>query len=102
MSESDQYRVIDGAKVFWPCDMPDDILTHVIKVSKEALTGKDPGKQGVAIAEAIQKQLNQRWDPHWHVVVGQHFGSHTVHDQQRFVHLYLGPYAIMAYKAGRG
>jgi dynein light chain LC8-type len=100
-TENQSFKMVADARVKWPCDMPDDMLAHVISVGKQALQGRDPGREGAVIAEAIKRQLDVKWGNHWHVVVGQHFGSHVVHEAARFVYFYVGQHALLVYKSGR-
>jgi len=90
-----------GAKVKWPADMPDDILKFAIDKSTEALTEcEDWEANGEAVVAAVKKAFDEKWGPHWHVVIGKNFGSFVTHETKRFLYFYIGDKAVMVFKAG--
>lgn len=102
MSEQvSEWKMMWGAKVKWPTDMPDDMLQDVIQVSRKYLEQyPDYERDGVEIVRSIKKDLDQRWTPHWHAIVGKSFGSYCTHEARRFVYFYIDEKAVMLYKAG--
>jgi hypothetical protein len=55
---------------------------------------------GLMCAEAIKNEFDQRWSPHWHVVIGRNFGSYVTHETKHFLFFYLDDKAVMMFKAG--
>ena len=55
---------------------------------------------GLECAEIIKTEFDQRWSPHWHVIIGRNFGSFVTHETKSFIYFYLGDKAIMIFKAG--
>ncbi|KAG5188172.1 dynein light chain type 1-domain-containing protein [Tribonema minus] len=100
-SMGDDWRMMWGAKVKLPLDMPDDILKDAIDTSREVLDKcHDFEAEGLASAEKIKRHLDEQWDPHWHVVIGRNFGSFVTHETRMFLYFYIGDKAVMMYKAG--
>jgi dynein light chain LC8-type len=54
----------------------------------------------LACAETIKNEFDQRWSPHWHVVIGRNFGSYVTHETRNFIFFYLDDKAVMMYKVG--
>ncbi|CAM9670213.1 unnamed protein product [Chrysoparadoxa australica] len=99
--EVPDWKVMWGAKVKQPLDMPDDMLRDAIHFSREVLDDcRDFEAEGLASAEKIKKHFDDAWDPHWHVIIGRNFGSFVTHETRSFVYFYLGDKAVMMYKAG--
>ena len=57
-------------------------------------------QKGLRIAEQMKRELDTKWSPHWHVIIGRNFGSFVTHETKTFLFFYLGDKAIMIYKAG--
>ncbi|CEM00880.1 unnamed protein product [Vitrella brassicaformis CCMP3155] len=87
-----------GARVLYPPDVPDDILEDVIQKAQRLTEEHNPDREGQRIAEAMKHELDQKWGPYWHVIVGRHFGTYVISSTQRFVYFYLGPHAFCVYK----
>jgi dynein light chain LC8-type len=99
----DEFKVVNGAKVLWPADMPEEMLLSVLTVAQSALADANfSEREGARIAEKIKRTLDKEFDQHWHVSLGTSFGSHAVHEKNRFCYFYIGPVAFMIYKAGSG
>ena len=94
--------LVHGAQLLAPCDMPDDIQVSVIEYAKQAVAKYDVDRKGSEAAEYIKKYLESEFEPHWHVVIGNNFGSYVVHDEQRFIYFKLASRCFLIYKAGRG
>jgi len=98
--KAEEYKTLWGARILWPPDIPDNILEHAVKTALGALEEfPNAEKEGTKIAEKLKKRFDEKWGPYWHVVVGRNFGSHAVHEKQRFVYFYIGQFAFMIYKA---
>jgi len=84
-----------------PVDMPDDMLKDAIQTSQR-LIGECQNFEtgGVEVAESIKREFDERWTPHWHVIIGRNFGSFVTHETKRFLYFYLDDKAVMLYKAG--
>mmetsp|Transcript_27777 Transcript_27777/g.36408 ORF Transcript_27777/g.36408 Transcript_27777/m.36408 type:complete len:103 (+) Transcript_27777:68-376(+) len=96
-----EWQMMWGAKVKTPMDMRDDILRDAIETSRKWLEEiPDFEAQGLEIAEKIKKEFDERWEPHWHVVIGRNFGSFVTHETRGFLFFYLGDKAVMVFKAG--
>ena len=98
----EEYQRYEGARVLWPADMPDEMLAFTVSAAQSAVRELSPDREGAKIAERVKKLLDKEYGPHWHVVFGTAFGSHAVHEKNRFVYFYLDPFAFMVYKAGSG
>lgn len=96
------YMHVSGARITLPCDMPDDMIKCIIELARDISSKLDVDKEGAVAAEHLKKQLDSKYSPHWHVVIGNGFGCHAVHEQHRFIYFYLNHRAFMVYKAGRG
>ena len=89
-----------GAKIKWPADMPDDILKFAVETAARELEAcEDWEKQGETVVQAVKKAFDERWSPHWHVVIGKNFGSFVTHETKRFLYFYIGDKAVMVFKS---
>merc|ERR1719162_1393172 len=52
-----------GARVNWPPEMPTDMLEDAITVAKKALDEFDFEADGVKIAEAVKKHMDENYEP---------------------------------------
>lgn len=91
-----------GAEVNKPCDMPDKLLSDIITISKEASLKFDVDREGTQAAEHIKKSLDDKYHPHWHVVIGNAFGSHVIHEKHHFTYFRFNERSYLIYKAGTG
>jgi dynein light chain LC8-type len=57
-------------------DMTDDMQQEVVDIASTALEKFNIEKD---IAASIKKELDKRYGPTWHVVVGKNFGSYVTH-----------------------
>ena len=55
---------------------------------------------GLMCAESIKNEFDQRWSPHWHVIIGRNFGSYVTHETKNFLFFYLDDKEVMMFKAG--
>lgn len=81
--------------------MPDDMLKDAIETSRRILDNcPDIEADGLACAEKIKNEFDERWSPHWHVILGRNFGSFVTHETKKFLFFYIGDRAVMLFKAG--
>jgi dynein light chain LC8-type len=52
------------------------------------------------VAAHVKKEMDARFGPTWHCVVGRHFGSYVTHETRSFAYFYLGPLAVLLFKSG--
>lgn len=78
--------------------MPDDMLKGAIDMCRDFIDSCDFETQGLECAEKIKKELDARWGPHWHVVIGRNFGSFITHEKKKYLFFYLGDKAVMIFK----
>ena len=90
---TDEWASMHGALVRLPVDMPDDLLAAIVNLAATA----PPHNQ----AEYIKNKLDEEFAPHWHVTIGNSFGSHVVHQAKKFVYFYLNNRAHLIYKMGQ-
>ncbi|CDI76196.1 dynein light chain type 1, putative [Eimeria acervulina] len=93
-----EFTVYKNAKVMSPFDMPDYMLDYTIAKAKELLEG-DNGSNAQEVATALKRDLDEKWQPCWHVTVGKNFASYVVHQKRRFVYFSIGKISFLAYKA---
>lgn len=103
VAPADEYQTVEyteykNAKVMSPPDMPDYMLDYVIARAKELLESAS-GSDSQAIATDLKRELDQKWQPCWHVTVGKNFASYVVHQKRRFVYFVIGKTAFLIYKA---
>jgi dynein light chain LC8-type len=92
------YMEVAGARVETPCDMPDHILKDIIELAAQSSSKFDVDREGAAAAQYIKSALDVKHEPHWHVVIGNGFGSYVIHESQRYVYFHLNKRAFMIYK----
>jgi dynein light chain LC8-type len=98
-STSEAWRMMWGAKVLWPADMPDDILKMAVEVSREELAKvEDWQTEGDGAVSLIRDRFNEKLGKHWHCVVGKHFGSLVTHETRRMCFFYLDDKAVLLFK----
>jgi len=81
-----EWQMMWGAKVKTPVDMPDDMLKDCIQSVTTALSEcENFEKDGHNVVADLKKQLDKRWLPNWHVVIGRNFGSFVTHETRCFL-----------------
>lgn len=93
-----EFTVYKSAKVMSPPDMPDYMLDYTIAKAQELLES-DNGSNAQEVATALKRDLDEKWQPCWHVTVGQNFASYVVHQKRRFVYFTIGKMSFLVYKA---
>ena len=94
-----EYRIIHGAKVKSPIDMPDDMLKDVITFSPDALTRNIDNQSNDDVLREIKEHMDEKWEPNWQVICGRNFGSLVTHEAKRFCYFYVKDTAVLVYKA---
>lgn len=51
------------------------------------------------IAENLKKFLDATYSPYWHVVLGNNFGCHAMHERNRFLYFEFKKITFLIYKA---
>jgi len=52
------------------------------------------------MAAHIKKEMDKKYSPTWHVVVGTAYGSHVVHQTKNFIYFHIGQLAFLVFKSG--
>ncbi|XP_052613141.1 dynein light chain 1, cytoplasmic-like [Peromyscus californicus insignis] len=52
------------------------------------------------IAAHIKTEFDKKYNPTWHCIVGQNFGSYVTHETKHFIYFYLGQVASLLFKSG--
>jgi dynein light chain LC8-type len=85
-----EYKHIFGVRVHNPIDMDETMLRHAIETSKRHLAGVgDWQKDGDEVVGKIKEEFDAEYGPHWHVIIGKHFGSKVTHDARMFAFFYI-------------
>ncbi|VUZ57228.1 unnamed protein product [Hymenolepis diminuta] len=50
------------------------------------------------IAQYIKKEFDEKYEPNWHCIVGNHFGSYVTHIENNFIYFSQGRTAILLFK----
>jgi dynein light chain LC8-type len=79
-------------------DMPDELVSDLKSVVKEAFSVASTNER--EIASAIKKHFDATHNPIWHCVVGKSFGAFGTHETKNFIYLYYGTTAIQLWKCG--
>ncbi len=83
-------------------DMPDAMQTEVMDLANTISIELDVDKRGALAAEKLKTELDKRFQPHWHVVIGNGFGSYVIHESQGFIYFKLRGRYYLLYKSGTG
>ncbi|TPP60967.1 hypothetical protein FGIG_04745 [Fasciola gigantica] len=78
-------------------DMPFEMQQYVIRCCEDATKLYQLERE---IAFHIKERMKERYPGLWHCVVGNRFGSAVTHEEQTFINLYFGQFAIMLFQAG--
>ena len=77
-------------------DMEDWLLQECIDCSLYALHNFSDEQ---SVAEFIKSELDQKYEPSWHVTVGQSFGAFVGHDIRKCAHFAVGCLFFLIYKS---
>lgn len=82
--------------------MPDDVLASAIECARVYVgpAASDWIAKGDAAVEAFKRDMDAKWGPQFHVVVGKNFGSKVTHEAKLFAFFYYGDLACLVFKAG--
>jgi dynein light chain LC8-type len=98
-NSQNNYLPFNGAMVLWPPDCPDNILKDAIELVKRN-TRDQSDTEGAKLAEVLRMEIEEKHQPHWHVVCGKNFGCYAIHEMRRFIFFYYNNSAYLFYKAG--
>ncbi|KAL3308291.1 Dynein light chain 1, cytoplasmic [Cichlidogyrus casuarinus] len=79
------------------CTMDEDMQIRAVQSAQQAVLHYSLEKD---IAAHIKREFDQKLGFTWHCVVGKNFGSLVTHENNYFIYFYLGPLAVMLWKAG--
>ncbi|KAF8571437.1 hypothetical protein P879_02508 [Paragonimus westermani] len=89
-------------------DMAEEMQQVAVDICEEAMEKYTVEKD---IAAYLKKEMDKRYGPTWHCVVGRNFGSpnmtplyltcsYVTHETHSFVYFYLGQSAVLLFKSG--
>ncbi len=52
------------------------------------------------MVKEIKKDLDNKFGPQWHVIIGTAFGCYATHEAKTFMYFYIEDLAVMLYRAG--
>ena len=83
-------------------DMPRDQQTHAVQLADKAIAESTAGSAALhnSVARILKKEFDAVYGGVWQCVVGRNFGSFVVHDTQTFIYFYIGPIAVLLFRAG--
>ena len=85
-------------------DMPREQQLHAIQLAEKAITDSlsTGGSASLhnTVARVLKKEFDSVYGGVWQCVVGRNFGSFVVHDSQTFIYFYIGPVAVLMFRAG--
>ena len=88
-----------GVRLQVPCDMPDNVLLHVVTQAKEQLAKVTNWQaEGDGVVAALKANLDKTFGEHWHVVIGKHFGAKATLEQRMFAFFYVKDKAVLIFK----
>ncbi|CAG9336063.1 unnamed protein product [Blepharisma stoltei] len=77
-------------------EMEPEMKDFAIETAINAISGKSTEKE---IASHIKKIFEDRYQPHWHCIVGRHFGAHVTFEARNYIYFYIGPIGILLFKS---
>eukprot|EP00744_Colponema_vietnamica_P016241 GILI01022778.1.p2 GENE.GILI01022778.1~~GILI01022778.1.p2 ORF type:complete len:140 (-),score=25.24 GILI01022778.1:89-508(-) len=77
--------------------MKPDIEQDCVDAASHALLERKLVEQR-AIAQFIKRELDSKYGPTWHVIVGRSFGSYLSHDDQNFVYFFIGDCGFLIWR----
>jgi len=73
------------------------MMADAIKAAKDAFQENQVERE---IARSIKTFFDKRYQPTWHCIVGQSFGSYVTHETNNFIYFMVGNTAVLLFKAG--
>ena len=77
-------------------DMEDWLLQECVNCAAYALHNF---KDEQEVSEFIKKEFDKKYEPSWHVVVGQSFGSYVGHEIRKCAYFAIGCLFFLIYKS---
>merc|ERR1711937_698627 len=78
-------------KIREPQEMGDTMAKFCVDAVDKAFSEHpDFDKEGAVIAAQVRKELEEKYDPCWQVVLGRNFGSHVTYQSNHFINFYRG------------
>merc|ERR1712072_956359 len=88
-----------GVKIREPQEMPSVMAKDVIDYTNQAFEEHpDFDKDGALIAADIRKNLEEKYEPCWQVVLGRNFGSHVTYQSNHFLNFCRGQVNVLVMK----
>ena len=88
-------------------DMPREQQLHATQLADKAIadtlaasTASSGQSLHNTVARVLKKEFDAVYGGVWQCVVGRNFGSFVVHDSQTFIYFYIGPVAVLLFRAG--
>jgi len=86
-------------------DMPEEMLQEVKNaVESIYMPKKDPrdmkGEYQTIIAKRVKVEMEKKYGPTWHCVVGKNFGADLKYESQNLAYMKRGQDYILLWKAG--
>jgi len=86
-------------------DMPRDQQLHAIQLADRTIADTLQAANSSqslhnTVARVLKKEFDAMYGGVWQCVVGRNFGSFVVHDSQTFIYFYIGPVAVLLFRAG--
>ena len=78
-------------------DMDEEKQLLAFEMASKAVDRKCSEK---VIASLIKQEFDKRYNPYWHCVVGEKFGSSVRFEEGHFIYFYAGATAILLFKCG--
>merc|ERR1711871_860147 len=83
-------------KIREPIEMSDIMAKFCVDaVDKAFAQHPDFDKDGAVIAAEVRKELEEKYDPCWQVVLGRNFGSHVTYQSNHFLNFYRGQVNVL-------
>lgn len=78
-------------------DMEDGMQAAAVE---SALHAMDKCSVERDVAASIKRDLDKKFGPTWHCIVGRSFGSYVTHESKHFLYFYMGNVAVLVFKSG--
>uniref|UniRef100_A0A673B7J9 Dynein light chain n=1 Tax=Sphaeramia orbicularis TaxID=375764 RepID=A0A673B7J9_9TELE len=78
-------------------DMSDEMQQNAVDCANQALEKHNIEKD---IAAYVKRELDKKYNPTWHCIIGGHFVSYVTHETKHFIYIYLGQGAMLLFKSG--
>ena len=78
-------------------DMMSELQEEIEQLAQQALDKYSIDKD---IALYIKQELDSRYNPAWHVIVGKNFGSYVTHETKHLIYFYMKQAAFLIFRSG--